>query len=155
MRVPTNGSSAYKYEREYVQPDRSVKKGISRKQRHKGSGGTLFAGVVVTALAFVLLFRYACITEMSATLTSLKGQYEEVNSVAVAKEFELEQEVDLNKVQEIASSELGMQKPEKHQIVYIDMQNTDYTESSVIKDSGSGFFAAVTGAWEKVWEYFS
>ena len=155
MRVPTNGSSAYKYERVYEEQKKKVKKGVSKKRRTKGFRSNALAIIAVTGLAFILLFRYACITEMSSQLTKLKGKYDEVQSVAVAKEFELEQEVDLKKVEETATTELGMQRPEKHQIVYVDMQNSDYTEGAESANDGSGFFAVITGAWEKLWEYFN
>ena len=153
--MPTNGSSAYKYERTYEEPKKKVKKGVSKKRKTAGFGRSVLAFMAVTGLAFVLLFRYACITEMSSQLTKLKGEYDEVQSVAVAKEFELEQEIDLKRVEEIATTELGMQRPEKHQIVYVDMQNSDYTEGSKPASDGNGFFAVITGAWEKLWEYFN
>lgn len=155
MRVPTSGSSAYKYERYYNEPKKKVKKSVSKKHRAKRLGSNVLAIIAVTGLAFILLFRYACITEMSSNLANLKGQYEEAQSVAVAKEFELEQEVDLKKVEEIATGELGMQRPEKHQIVYVDMQNSDYIESATSTDNNGGILAVITGTWEKLWEYFN
>ena len=153
--MPTYGSSAYKYERVYEEPKKKAKKGVSKKHRTREMRKNVLAFIIVTGLAFVLLFRYACITEMSSRLTRLKGEYDEIQSVAVAKEFELEQEIDLKKVEEIATSQLGMQRPEKHQIVYVDMQNSDYTENTRASDGQNGVLAVITGAWEKLWEYFN
>lgn len=155
MRVPTHGTSAYKYERTNQTETRKTEKGVSKKKNAKITRGSFLSYVVITALAFVLLFRYSCITEMSTKLTGLKQEYDEVSSVAVAKEFELEQYVDLKKVEDVATNELGMRRPEKHQIVYVDMQNNDYTEKIDTSGGNGGFFAAISGAWQKVWEYFN
>ena len=88
MRVPTNGSSAYKYERYYDEPKKKAKKGAVKKHHTKKLGSNALAVIAVTGLAFILLFRYACITEMSSRLADLKGKYDELQSVAVAKDFE-------------------------------------------------------------------
>lgn len=153
--MPTHGTSAYKYESVATQPKKTVKKGVSKKKKASSFGRNAFSVAVFTVLAFVLLFRYACITEMSTHLAALKSEYDSVSSIAVAKEFALQQSVDLKRVEEIATGELGMQRPEKHQIVYVDMHSTDYIETANDANDGSGFFAVISGAWEKLWEYFS
>ena len=153
MRVPTYGSSAYKYERDERTRKSSRVKPKIKKTRHIAFKD-VFAYAVITLLAFTLLFRYACITEMTARLAKLKEEYNKAQSVVVAKEFEMEQNIDLRKVEEIATTELGMQRPEKHQIVYIDMKNSDYTESTVVKEDKGGFFASLAGTFKRVWEYF-
>ena len=57
----------------------------------------------------------------------------------------MEQSVDLTEVEKIASSELGMQRPEKHQVVYVDVKTNDVTELTAsdvegIKNRSAAFF---------------
>ena len=67
----------------------------------------------------------------------------------------MEQSLDLKKVEEIATTKLGMQRPEKHQLVYIDMNNKDYAEKSG-KDTNStpGLLAYISGGIQSIVEYF-
>ena len=154
LRVPTYGTSAYKYE-EFETQKKSVKKGVSKKQKSRAYRKKAVMVIMVTALAFILLFRYAAITEMTSRLAAMKAEYDSVSSLAVSKECALRETVDLRKVEQIATTELGMQRPEKHQIVYINMQNTDYTEMPQSPKRGGGFFAAVSGGIKSLWEYFN
>ena len=154
LRVPTYGTSAYKYEPAEKQV-KKARKGVSKRKRALSYKKNTAVIVLFTALAFILLFRYACITEMTAKLTAMKSEYDSVSSVAVARECTLQQSVDLKKVEEIATGELGMQRPEKHQIVYVNMQNTDYTEMPQRPAADGGFFAAISGGFKRLWEYFS
>ena len=41
------------------------------------------------------------------------------------KAFELEESIDLSKIEAEATSRLGMHRPEKHQIVYIDVMDRE------------------------------
>ena len=73
-------------------------------------------------------------------MEKLKENLETVNSVVVKSEYELEKNIDLKKIEEIAVTKLGMQRPEKHQLVYISMKNNDYCE--VKEDESKGGFLA-------------
>lgn len=149
------GTSAYKYEpRTAVQPVRQVKKGISKRAHRKRAFANVSGVLIITFLAFILLARYAMITEMSATVSRLAEEYESLSSAVVQKEFKLEQDVDLKKIEDIAVNQLGMQRPEKYQIVYIDLQNSDYTEGAP-EESKSGFFAFLSGGFTQLVEYFN
>ncbi len=148
----TYGTGALKIEK--PKPRKKVRRGTSKKAR-KNVWSNILSILVITSLAFVLLARYAIITEKTSLLTKLRTEYETANSIVVQKEFNLEQEVDLQKIEEIATTRLGMQRPEKHQMVYINMNNTDYTEKADKQGmSGGGFFASVLGGFNKIVEYF-
>lgn len=44
------------------------------------------------------------------------------------KKIQLEKSVDLKKIEEIAISQYGMQRPDKNQIVYVRVVQSDYGE---------------------------
>lgn len=150
MRVPVSGTSAYKYEQKVVTSRRVVKKNV--KKNKKRTASNLLSIITVTVLAFCLLGRNAYITEMSAKLNMLQENYETINSKVVGKQCELEQKIDLKCITEKATNELGMQTPEKHQLVYIDMQNADYAEG--VQKNSKSFFASIQGTLLRVMEYF-
>jgi len=150
----TDGTSAYKLEKTELKKRKAVKKGKSKARRTRGVK-TVFGILAVTALAFLLLFRYAMITEKTAQVQKLTAELQNVDSYIVQKECEMEQSLDLKKVEEIATTKLGMQRPEKHQLVYIDMNNKDYAEKSG-KDTNStpGLLAYISGGIQSIVEYF-
>ena len=95
------------------------------------------------------------ITEKTAQVQKLTAELQNVDSYIVQKECEMEQSLDLKKVEEIATTKLGMQRPEKHQLVYIDMNNKDYAEKSG-NDTNStpGLLAYISGGIQSIVEYF-
>ena len=153
MSAYTYGTSALKIEN--PKPRTQVKRGTAKKTNKKNVRSNILSIFVITALAFVLLARYAIITEKTTRLTKLRAEYETANSLVVQKEFDLEREVDLQKIEETATNKLGMQRPEKSQLVYITMDNSDYTEVSQTSDGGGGgFFAFIAGGFNNIVEYF-
>jgi hypothetical protein len=151
MRVPpVYGTSAYKYEQKVVTTRQTVKKRV--KAHKKRTAKNILSIAVVTVLAFCLLGRNAYITEKSTQLSKLKEEYETINSRVVGKECELEKKIDLKSIAMKATAELCMQTPEKHQLVYINMQNEDYAEGA--PKSRISFFATIQGTLSRVMEYF-
>ena len=141
------GTGARKLEQETTIRHRKVQKSARKLDK---SFALCFA--VAAALAFTLLGRYALITEKTAKIESLKAELEVVNSMVVSEEFKLEKDIDLKKVEEIATGKLGMQRPEKHQLVYISMDNHDWCEVS--GEKGAGFLASMAAGVLSIVEYF-
>lgn len=141
------GTEARKFEKTYKQ---EPKKAVARKPKIDKVFVCSF--LIAAALAFTLLGRYAVITEKTAQIENLKKEYETVNSMVVSGEYEFEKNIDLKKVEETAVTKLGMQRPEKHQMVYISMPNTDYCETQ--KGAASGFFASILSGVSRLMEYF-
>lgn len=141
------GTGARKLEEVY---ERKTRKVSARKP--KVDKVFVFSFILAAALAFTLLGRYAIITEKTAQIEALKMEYETVNSMVVSGEYEFEQSIDLKKVEETAIEKLGMQRPEKHQMVYINMNNEDYCE--VKGGTSQGFLASLLSGVSRLWEYF-
>jgi len=89
-------------------------------------------------------------------ISLLEDQLKEAEAYTAQKTFELEQSVDLAKIEEIATTKFGMQRAEKYQIVYLNMKKEDktdvtakevegitnniYKKSEYVKDNVKGIF---------------
>ncbi len=86
--------------------------------------------VVVTVSAISMIVQFVEVKETLAVLDQTKAQYEFEQSVTSQKSFELEQSIDLSKIEQEATDRLGMKRPDRHQIVYIDVPKDDVTEKT-------------------------
>lgn len=86
----------------------------------------------VFAICFIIIFRYALITELNYKINKSNISYNEIKNENSRIKVELEKDMDLHKVKEVAESRLGMQKPDKFQIVYVNVPKSDFT---IVSDS--------------------
>lgn len=84
---------------------------------------------VCFAAAFVVISRYVAINEANAEITQLKKEYNGIIAANQDLQAKIDKTVDLKKLQTVASEKLGMVKPERYQIFYVDMQMGDYSEN--------------------------
>ncbi len=82
-----------------------------------------------TSICFIS-YRYATITNLNYELNKLTKQYENLKSENSKLKVAIEKNTDLSQIKEIAESKLGMQKPDKYQIVYIKVPKSDFTITS-------------------------
>ena len=85
--------------------------------------------ILITAMAFTVLYRNAVIAEQKSVAVHLQSELEDIESAVVQKQFELERSIDLGQIEAVAVSKLGMKTPDKEQIVYIDLKNEDVVET--------------------------
>jgi cell division protein FtsL len=128
-----NSSSAYKYEqKEYYVPRRQVEEHkvvkIKEFAEQKNKMKTVFSVLVCSAITFFMIFRYTAITEASNTVNSYKKELNNMQRITEQTQVQLDRSVDLKKVEEIAKNRLGMDRPEKSQIVYVKLKKNDYSE---------------------------
>ncbi len=79
--------------------------------------------VALFVMALVTSYRYNLISEKNLELQRLKMDQVTVNSELATTEVAMERLIDKDTVESYAKQQLGMQKPEKSQIVYI---NSNY-----------------------------
>jgi len=153
MQVPVYGNNAYKYEESYYEaPKKKVVRKVRvrrRKKNYAALKSVILLGAAII-LAFGLLLSNSQIIEKNAKIKELEGKLESVNAQVVSGQFEIERNMDLNKIEEEATVRLGMQRPTKAQTVYINMGNCDYAESAR-KADGKNIFSAIA---DNVLEYF-
>ena len=86
------------------------------------------ASVLTVAVSAVfMIVQYVTVHETQTALNAAISEYEFEESVTAQKAFELEESIDLSKIEAEATSRLGMHRPEKHQIVYLDVKKSDVT----------------------------
>lgn len=103
--------------------------------------------LVIFATCFLIVYRYAVITELNFQISKAEKQYNEIRNENARLLVEIKKDTDLNTIQQIAETRLGMQKPDKSQIVYMNVPKNDYTvvaESYIQdKDTNEGVFASL------------
>jgi len=88
----------------------------------------------------VITYRYNVISEKNLQIQQLKDDLEVAKSELATSEIALEQVMDVNYVESYAKQQLGMQKPEKSQLIYVNMDS----EETVTKVSASNMMSQLT-----------
>jgi len=104
---------------------------LKAKKRYKNNKKIKFKLVIsiITVLiaALTVMYRFAAITQLSYAINSSENKYNELRNENSLLRVHIETETDLTDIKEIAETRLGMQIPDKSQIVYIKVPREDYT----------------------------
>lgn len=106
--------------------------------------------LLLFAMTFVVLFRYATITSEYAKLSQTKEELELMSAMVVEKQVLSEGNQDPKKIEQEAAR-LGLKPPAESQIKYISLGNTDNGE--VIKTEETGAFSAFINRISVILEY--
>lgn len=129
-----SGSTATK--RAYSAPKKKVapkpKKNTRAKTKiqpkaKKSNASIILFVLCAFAMTMFITYRYNIINEKNLKAQSLKKELEGAESTLVGSQIEVEQNTDLNKIESYAKQQLGMQKPDKNQTVYVDTSKTGQT----------------------------
>lgn len=157
----TYGNLAYKYDnlariREEDDKAREAKKLQARKiklREQKRLNFFLIAGILLLSMAaYFMISKNVQVHETKDEIKKLQNELAMLESNTSQKMFELEQSVDLDTVEEIASTRLNMQRPEKYQIIYINAPSEDV--ASVTADGVEGIGNQVGSMAENVKKNF-
>ena len=112
-----------------VEPRRNVKTGKNRRQniKTKNNVSVIVFIFCIFAMTMVITYRYNVISEKNLQTQNLKSELSKVESNLLTSQIEVEQETDLNKIEQYAKQQLGMQKPDKNQTIYVDTSQTGST----------------------------
>lgn len=168
-----NGNLAYKYDyRSEIgyREKYGSSKGNDEKNNGKGASeeeekpqkrisfpAKLAAVLVLTASAIFMIVQFVEVKETIAVMEERQSQYKFEESVTAQKSFELEQSIDLSKIEQEAVNRLGMQRPDRHQIVYIDVPQDDITEKTAgeVEGFGNRFSEIMKSIAGHIIEFFS
>lgn len=117
---------------------------------------TFSAAAVVVGMLTMMLYSQVELTEITDEINSLTTQLEELEGENTRLRSDLESTMSLRTIGEQAKNELGMNRRDKYQTVYIHMEAEDraeLTENSPDPALGQRIESAVTGAVEDVQEY--
>ena len=151
----THGSNALKTE--YYTLDAPKKRSQAKTSRQKSGAKVrmmkkrvVSAILLVFAMAFVVLFRYAAITEEYDKLTDARSKLELINAKVVEKKVQAEGNMDPKRI-EMEAERLGLKPPAKNQVKYISLGNTDNGE--VLKTEEPGAPSAFINRMSVILEY--
>lgn len=156
-----DGTSAYQleydYEEQLVEVNDRAKQRRWRKRRFIKRVRLIFCLGIVFAIACGVLYGNARIIQASSRVSELQAELKKVTEDNTQKLLDLEKSLDLKKVEEIATTELGMKRPEKYQIVYVDVQQNDYGEVTQTEkpEPLQGTFGAIRQSISAFLAYFN
>ena len=126
---------------------------IKQNTQAKSKKNTLVVVLIFSAfiMAMIVTYRYNIISEKNLEAQRLKSELSAVEAKLLNKQIEIEQQTDLNKVEAYAKQQLGMQKPDQSQTIYIDTSksiemvetNNDTTSIENIIDTIKNFFTNI------------
>ena len=116
-----------------LQPQKEKK--TEQKQKH--SFRAVKYVLILTVAAIYLISKHVAVYETEKRIKDLQTEIAEIDGYTRQKTFELEQSTDLAAIEEKATNELGMQRPENYQIEYVNVELDDVTE--VTQNDVEGF----------------
>ena len=136
------GSAARKLEYDVYEENKVLKEKKRYKNNRKVKLKSVLVIITMLAAALVVMFRYAIITEISYEINQKEAKYYNLRNENAMLKVQIETETNLTDIKEIAETRLGMQTPDKSQIVYIKVPREDYTVTLWPKadTSGNGSF---------------
>lgn len=123
-----HGTAAQKLEYNVYEENKVLKAKRNQRNNNKAKLKTVAYILVVFSMCLVLMLRYAQIIELNYKINLQNNQYNTLRNENSRLKVAIDNEMDLQKVREIAENKLGMQKPDKFQVVYIKVQKNDFTE---------------------------
>ena len=98
----------------------------------------IVAVVMMAVSAGFMISQFVTVHETRQQLSSLTKNLAEQEAITSQKVFELEQSIDLNEIERIATTRLGMQRPENYQMIYVNVKSEDVTEATAGEVEGVG-----------------
>lgn len=71
-------------------------------------------------MAMIITYRFNLINEKNLEVQKLKSELVTAEATLTGSQIEVEQKTDINKIEAYAKQQLGMQKPDKNQTIYVD-----------------------------------
>lgn len=126
--IPNNKKSKKKLEVIKNEPKKNV--GISKQEKAKRRN-QVFLIVAIFSLLVMISYRNSMITEEFSIIQNLKSDLATIEKQNKQIEIGIESTLNLNKIEKIASEQLGMRKRTVDQTIYTELPKEDYIEATV------------------------
>ena len=133
---------------EVLKSEPKKKAGISKKEQAKRRS-QLRTVLVVFALLLMISHRNSLISEEFKVIQNLKSDLTNIEKENKQLEISIEGSLNLNKIEKIASEQLGMQKQTVEQTIYTELPKEDYVEAMISKESNK-----TENIFEKIFKIF-
>lgn len=145
------GTAARKLEYDVYEENRVLKEKKKARSNNKTRLKAVCSILFVFACCLLIMYRYAVITELGYSVNKLDRVYNELKNENSHLRLALERDTDLDNIKKVAEERLGMQKPDRYQIVYINVSRSDFTSlAEGYKSSGGGNENMLAALMEKV-----
>lgn len=129
-----DGTSAYKIEQYEIYTQQAEHKQEAKKKKRSAQSVIVrkklvaaVCGVFVVAVLF--LYLNVVLMQTSAQFAAVTRELDDMKMRNAELAFDVASGVDLAVVEAKAKNEYGMQRPESHQNVYVDVKQSDYAEA--------------------------
>ena len=126
--VPKKKATKKKLEVIKNEPKKNV--GISKKEQQKRRK-QICSVIVIFALLLMISHRNSLISEEFKAIQNLKSDLSNIEKENKQLEITIESNLNLNKIEKIASEQLGMQKQTVEQTIYTELPKHDYVEAGI------------------------
>ena len=154
------GTSAYKLdEYDYYSKrgnDNTARRKVKKNKKNEAVCRFIIASAaLVFAVASIMVYLNVMTMRASTKAQELKKELTLLTEQNNNKEMQINQKLDMKRIEEKAINELGMQRPENNQIVYVNVKQDSYTETEEPSKTAKGAMRFVKEALHSVVEYFS
>ncbi|MBQ7974231.1 MAG: hypothetical protein IJ300_00870 [Clostridia bacterium] len=94
--------------------------------------------LIIAFSASFMISKYVAVNETASEIRALSKELENTRAYTSQRVYEMERNIDLSEVEEIATTELGMQRPESYQIIYVNVDKDDLSEVTAKEVEGAG-----------------
>ena len=113
------------FERQSVQKKVAIKPLPARSPIPKAK--MVFCVMFVVAISFIILYRYSAIAELNFKMGNLNEKYNRLIDENRKLEVDILASINLDRVKEIAETDLNMHKPESYQVVVVNVPKNNYS----------------------------
>lgn len=142
-----SGTAARKLEYDVYEQNSVLKAKKQYKNNKMAKFRLVLSILAVFVAALVVVYRFALITQMSYNINKSEKIYNTIRNENSLMRMQVEKNTDLTRIKELAETKLGMQIPDKSQIVYIRVPKNDYTvvlnSDAEAKDMKGNVFASI------------
>lgn len=144
-----DGSSARQMQYDVYSENLVLKQKMKSRKNIKLKLKVIASVVLIFAIGFSVMYRYAQVVEINNKLGAMEIEYENLREANSKIKIRLEQETDLNVIKTLAEDNLGMRVPAESQTVYIKVAGKDMTmvsdeyKNMIDETSEEGMFAVL------------
>lgn len=121
------GSTAKQLNYDVYEDNEVLKAKKTYKNNAKHKARFIISLVIVLAAGLTIMFRFAMITQMGYNINNSEKKYQDIKNMNAVLRIQIEKETDLENIKQVAETRLGMQNPDKSQMIYISVPKNDYT----------------------------
>ena len=101
--------------------------------------------VILALCAGFMISRNVAVYESKNEVEALQKELNQLREYSSQKAFELDRSLDLEEIENLAKTNLGMVRPEKYQTVYVNIKQEDVTEITAREAEGFKGFGIFRG----------